>query len=120
MAFDTIGLCAFNYRFNSFYTENVHPYAAQMARTLLESGIRGSLPKLFNHMRIWSTRHYWEDIAAMHKLCDEIVADRRAHPQPDVNDLLDVMLNTADPVTGEKLSDENIRFQMATFLVTRP
>jgi cytochrome P450 / NADPH-cytochrome P450 reductase len=53
----------------------------------------------------------------MHQLCDEIVADRRKHPKPDAKDVLNDMLNTEDREEHEKLSDENIRFQMATFLV---
>ena len=88
-----------------------------MARTLTESGKRAVQPRILTHLKTMSNREYWEDIAAMHKLCDDIVADRKMHPRPDVNDVLNAMLYTADPVTGEKLSDENIRYQMATFLV---
>ena len=33
------------------------------------------------------------------------------------NDLLGLMLQGRDPVTGEGLSDENIRYQMVTFLI---
>src|SRR4029079_6635911 len=32
-------------------------------------------------------------------------------------DILDTMLKAADPVTGERLSEENVRYQMVTFLV---
>jgi hypothetical protein len=28
-AFDTIGLCAYSYRFNEFYTDHAHPFAQQ-------------------------------------------------------------------------------------------
>ena len=30
LAFDTIGLCAFGYRFNEFYSDHAHPFAQQM------------------------------------------------------------------------------------------
>ena len=108
LAFDTIGLCAFNYRFNDFYSENVHPFAHQMTETLLEAAKRANRAKLQTSMRIWSTAKMQENIDAMHKLCKDIITERKAHPQPDVNDLLNTMLNVADPVTGEKLDDENV------------
>lgn len=40
-----------------------------------------------------------DNIAAMHRLCDEIVAERKAHPRPDVDHLLNVMLFAKDPAT---------------------
>lgn len=69
-------------------------------------------------MRIFAAEHTKENIEAMWKLCDELVAERRAHPQPDSRDLMNTMMTVADPVTGEMLSDENIRFNMVTFLVS--
>ncbi|KAL8822904.1 MAG: hypothetical protein Q9191_006369, partial [Dirinaria sp. TL-2023a] len=117
LAFDSIGLAAFNYRFNEFYTDNVHPFATQMASVLIESGKRANTLSIMKTLRHWSTKEYFQNIASMHALCDDLVAERRRNPRPEVNDLLNVMLNTPDPVTGEKLSDENIRYQMATFLV---
>ena len=33
------------------------------------------------------------------------------------HDILDTMLEATDPQTGERLSDENIRYQMVTFLI---
>ncbi|KAL8787186.1 MAG: hypothetical protein Q9195_007877 [Heterodermia aff. obscurata] len=116
LAFDTIGLCGFNYRFNDFYAENVHPFAHQMTEVLTECLKRANRADVENSMRLWSAGKLHENISAMHKLCDDIVAERKAHPQPDVKDLLNTMLNVADPVTKEKLDDENIRNQMVTFL----
>ena len=117
LAFDTIGICGFNHRFNSFYSDKAVPFATQMAESLLEGGKRSMRLPVENHLRIWSTAKYWENIDAMNKLCDELIAERKEHPQPDVNDVLNVMLNQEDPETHEKLSDENIRFQLMTFLV---
>ena len=33
------------------------------------------------------------------------------------HDVLDTMLTAADPVTGQRLSDENVRYQLVTFLI---
>ena len=117
VAFDTIGFCAFSYRFNEFYSENQHPFAQQMGEVLLECGKRASRTSVENGLHIWSEAHRQENIKKMHALADEIVAERKRNPQPDNKDLLNVMLSTADPDTGEKLSDENVRNNMVTFLV---
>ena len=37
LTLDTIGLCGFNYRFNSFYREDSHPFIEKMVRALDES-----------------------------------------------------------------------------------
>jgi cytochrome P450/NADPH-cytochrome P450 reductase len=118
MAFDTIGLCSFSYRYNSFYLAEPHPFAQQMAEVLIESGRRANRTSIESYLRVFSAQKNKENVEAMWKLCDELVAERKAHPQPDSKDLLNTMLNVTDPVTGEKLSDENIRFNMVTFLVS--
>ena len=42
LTFDTIGLCGFNYRFNSFYREDSHPFVTALLQALTES-LRHSL-----------------------------------------------------------------------------
>ena len=88
-----------------------------MADVLLESGKRSNRLQLENTLRIFSASQNAENIKAMHDLCDEIIAERQSHPQPDSNDLLNAMLEGKDPQTGEKLSIENIRYNLVTFLV---
>jgi len=54
----------------------------------------------------------------MWSIADKVVAERKMNPPtPKVNDLLQKMLDGRDPVTKEGLSDENIRFNMITFLI---
>lgn len=119
LAFDTIALCAFNHRFNDFYSEEVHPFAREMADHLIEAGRRAVRTQLERNVRYFSDKKYWENVHGMHKVCDEIIEERVNNPQPEINDLLNVMLNTEDPDTHEKLDKENIRYQMGTFLVRR-
>ncbi|KAK0733497.1 cytochrome P450 [Lasiosphaeria miniovina] len=117
LAFDVIGLCAFNFRFNAFYGDDIPLFAKQMAETLVEAGKRSSRLSIENQLRFQSKNHMMDNIHAMWKVCDDIVAERKANPRPDVNDILNVMLHAKDPVTGKGFTDENIRYQMATFLV---
>jgi cytochrome P450/NADPH-cytochrome P450 reductase len=117
MAFDTIGLCAFGYRFNNFYSEHPHPFVEQMTDVLLEAGRRSNRLSVENKLRVFSAKKLDSDVQQMHDLCDEIIKDRIAHPQPDAQDLLNPMLGGIDKETGEKMTEESVRFNMVTFLV---
>jgi len=88
-----------------------------MADVLIESGKRASRPGFLNQWYYMDERRRQENVQKMHELTDEIIAERKRNPQPDSKDLLNTMLNSVDRETGEKLSDENIRFNMCTFLV---
>jgi cytochrome P450/NADPH-cytochrome P450 reductase len=114
-----IGICGFGYRFNSFYRDDIHPFAQEMSAALIEAGKRANRPTIENYLRINSAEEMQKNIHSMWKLCDELVAERKRNPQPDARDLLNTMLNASDVQTGEKLSDENIRFNMVTILVSR-
>src|SRR6202789_2875156 len=76
LTLDTIGLCGFDYRFNSFYRRDYHPYVAAMVRSLETVMMTRGLPfeSLFMRER---RRHLTADIAFMNKMVDEIVAERR-------------------------------------------
>ncbi|WVF65373.1 hypothetical protein IAT40_000100 [Kwoniella sp. CBS 6097] len=117
LTFDTIGYCAFKYRFNLFHTENMHPFIEKMSLLLAEAGNRARRPELLKKVMYRSEADYWANIKILHDLCDEIVAQRRKNPDPDAKDLLNNMIYDVDPHTGEHLSDENIRYQMVTFLI---
>lgn len=67
---------------------------------------------------MWRTkRQFQHDIQSMFSLVDNIIAERKSSGDQEENDLLSRMLNVQDPETGEKLDDENIRFQIITFLI---
>jgi cytochrome P450/NADPH-cytochrome P450 reductase len=117
LAFDVIGLCAFGYRFNNFYSEHTHPFVDQMGDVLLEAGRRATRLGIENKLRIFAAAKLEENIKQMHSLCDQIIEDRIAHPQPDAKDLLNPMLEGVDKETGEKMTRESIRYNMVTFLV---
>ena len=116
LTLDTIALCSFNYRFNSFYQTSRHRFVDAMINVLIESGRRAQRLSLQNALMIGTARRFNEDVGYLHQLCDEIVKERREHPNA-VNDLLNRMIHGKDPETGYQLSDENIRYQMVTFLV---
>lgn len=120
LTLDTIGLCAFDTRFNSFYEKQMHPFIGAMVRALAESGARGSrIPGQQRLMEMAGMlRQHHDDIELMHSIADELVSERKKSGDAEgKRDILSVMLNAKDPVTGEGLSEANIRFQLATFLI---
>lgn len=118
LTLDTIALCAFDYRFNSFYQDDMHPFVSAMVGTLKEASERSRRPKLLSNLMLSKARQFQADKELMDQVARELIAERRRDPKGnEKHDLLNLMLNGVDPVTGEKLSDENIGYQMITFLI---
>ncbi len=118
LTLDTIALCAFGYRFNSFYQDEMHPFVSAMVGALQEAGERTRRPKLVTNLMLGKTRQFQADKELLDSVARQLIAERRRDPKGgDKHDLLNLMLNGVDSVTGEKLSDENIGYQMITFLI---
>lgn len=118
LTLDTIALCAFSYRFNSFYQNEMHPFVGAMVGALSEAGQRARRPELVNSLLLSKARQYAADQEMLNKVARGLINERRRDPRGgEKDDLLNVMLNGVDPVTGERLSDENIGYQMVTFLI---
>jgi len=118
LTLDTIALCGFNYRFNSFYQNELHPFVGAMTGALTEAGQRAMRPEFLTALMFSKSRQFRKDAETLHSVAQKIVADRKADPDAaERNDLLSRMLNMADPETGDRLSEENIAYQMVTLLV---
>ena len=116
LTLDSIALCAMDKRFNSFYSERLHPFVEAMVDFLVECGKRPKRTRLESLIYPSYDRKYQQDIALMRQVADEVVACRRANPS-DKKDLLSAMLFGKDPKTGERLSDDSITNNMITFLI---
>ncbi|MEM7240886.1 MAG: cytochrome P450 [Pseudomonadota bacterium] len=117
LTLDTIGLCGFNYRFNSFYRQDYHPFINALGSTMETCMKQRGLPFEDKIMRK-ALDQMKDDVDFMYNLVDTIIAERReGGGNTAVNDLLNYMLAGVDKVTGQSLSDENIRFQINTFLI---
>jgi cytochrome P450/NADPH-cytochrome P450 reductase len=118
LTLDTIALCAFDYRFNSLYRDEMHPFVGAMVRALREAGDRTRRFPFQTRLMVGTRRRFEEDVRYMHQVADELIAQRKRDPAAgEKKDLLGLMLRGRDPASGEGLSDENIRFQMVTFLI---
>ncbi|WP_044339845.1 bifunctional cytochrome P450/NADPH--P450 reductase [Rossellomorea aquimaris] len=117
LTLDTIGLCGFNYRFNSFYRETPHPFVDSMVRAMDEAMNQTQRLGVQDKLMVKSKKQFKEDIQYMFSLVDELIAERKQNGDQGEDDLLSHMLKGTDPETGEALDDENIRFQIITFLI---
>ncbi|MRX70768.1 cytochrome P450 [Bacillus lacus] len=117
LTLDTIGLCGFNYRFNSFYSKEHHPFVGSMVSALDEAMNRLQRLEIHNKLSLGKQKQYQQDIKVMYELVDTLIQQRKRSDEQNQGDLLSRMLEGEDPKTGDKLSDENIRYQMITFLI---
>ncbi len=118
LTLDTIGLCGFDYRFNSFYRRDYHPFVESLVRSLETIMMTRGIP-LENLWLQKRRRDLAADVAFMNKMVDEVVAERRknAEAAEGKKDMLGAMMTGVDRATGEQLDDVNIRYQINTFLI---
>ena len=89
-----------------------------MTGSLNEASRRARRPKLVSNLMLATGRQFDANVQLMRKVAEDVIAERRAHPGgQSKDDPLGRMLNGVDPETGERLSDENIAYQMITFLI---
>ena len=76
LTLDTIGVCGFGYRFNSFYREDFHPFIEALNRTLDTTQKMRGLPgeKLMKGEQIKQLKR---DADYMNNLVDEIIRERQ-------------------------------------------
>ena len=118
LTLDTIGMCGFGYRFNSFYREEPHPFVASMMLALSENTAALSRLPIQNRLMRRINRPLQEAITFMNSMVDQIISQRKAGGErSEKKDLLDYMLTGVDKETGEHLDDINIRYQIITFLI---
>ena len=115
LTLDTIALCGFSYRFNSFYRDTQHPFIAAMMGALHETQARQRLLPIAVKARRGAQRQLLADSKYMDDTVATILEERKASGDPGT-DLLGHMLVGTDK-QGNKLPDHNIVAQCLTFLV---
>ncbi|KAK6375733.1 hypothetical protein LTS17_007555 [Exophiala oligosperma] len=103
-------------RFNSFYTEEMHPFVNAMVAVLIGAGGRARRPPLPSYFFRAEDQKFNENVELMLKVATDLVKQRRENPV-DKKDLLNAMLYNKDPKTGENLTEECIAYNMITFLI---
>ena len=118
LTLEIIGDVAFGHSFQSFDDVAPHELIVRISRMLKYINRAAySHPALEATVFRRARNQHRVDTAEARGLVDSIVRARRVDSTARRGDLLDLMLSTADPATGERLTDENIRNQILTFLV---
>jgi cytochrome P450/NADPH-cytochrome P450 reductase len=119
LTLDTIGLCGFGYRFNSFYREGNHPFVEAMVQSLEGAMKLRGVP--FEDLGGAKMKQLKAHTKYMETIADGLIAERKrehaANPDRKLADLLDYMLAGVDKKSGERLDSVNIRRQLLTFLI---
>ncbi|WP_329473564.1 cytochrome P450 [Streptomyces sp. NBC_01723] len=117
LTLETIARTGFGHDFGSFERSRPHPFVSAMVGTLTYAQRLNTVPApLAPWLLRDAGRRNAADIAHLNRTVDDLVRERRAAAGGE-GDLLDRMLETTHPVTGERLSPENVRRQVITFLV---
>ncbi|MEU0742655.1 cytochrome P450 [Streptomyces sp. NPDC006134] len=125
LTLETIARTGFGHDFGSFERSRPHPFVTAMVGALSHAQRLNTVPApLAPWLLRRASRRNAADIALLDRTVDDLVRARRTARgrgerggQGEQGDLLDRMLETAHPVTGERLSTENVRRQVVTFLV---
>ena len=116
LTLETISRTGFSHDFGSFERDRPHPFVTSMVGTLSYAQRLNSVPSPLAPLLLrTATRRNEADIAFLNRTVDDMVHTRRRASGD--GDLLDRMLDTTHPETGERLSPENVRRQVITFLV---
>ncbi|KAF2471722.1 fatty acid hydroxylase [Lindgomyces ingoldianus] len=116
LTLDTIALCAMDFRFNSFYHDEMHPFVSAMLGVLSSGLRRQRTPKLIQKFQWSENEQLAKDSSYLKEVSKNIVRHRRENAS-DKKDLLNAMLNGKDPKTGEGMRDDLIASNMITFLI---
>ncbi|GAB2886443.1 cytochrome P450 [Streptomyces deserti] len=117
LTLETIARTGFGHDFGSFERARPHPFVTAMVGTLTYAQRRNTVPSPLAPLLLRAAnRRNTADITHLNRTVDDLVRARRAAGGGN-GDLLDRMLHTAHPETGERLSPENVRRQVITFLV---
>ncbi|MFC5957918.1 cytochrome P450 [Streptomyces pratens] len=117
LTLETIARTGFGHDFGSFERSRPHPFITAMVGTLGYAQRLNAVPAPLAPLLLRSaSRRNAADLDRLNRIVDEVVRIRRADGGGE-GDLLDRMLDTAHPESGERLSSENVRRQVITFLV---
>ncbi|KAH8657534.1 NADPH--cytochrome P450 reductase-like protein [Tricladium varicosporioides] len=118
LTLDTIGLCTMDFRFNSFYSDNMHPFIEAMVGFLTENSNRTKRLPIVTSLMKRKAKQLKSNQDFMFHTGTELVTERRADPcASNKSDLLSSIVNGKDQKTSLGMRDELIVANIITFLI---
>lgn len=120
LTFETIGRCGFGYNFGMLTSRDApaHPFIDAMGYCLNTAVIRTVSPSMVNKLSFERNRRFDYYVKLMNDTVSQVIEERKNSPDAgDMNkDLMGFMLNARDE-HNLGLSDQNIVYQVITFLI---
>ncbi|CDS13486.1 hypothetical protein LRAMOSA05662 [Lichtheimia ramosa] len=120
LTFETIGRCGFGYEFGLLESRDAppHPFIDAMGYCLNHAVERTRQLGFIKHLPLERNRKFNRSIQLMNDIVDQVIKERKNGPdaKDKDKDLMGFMLNARDE-HNLGLSDENIRYQVVTFLI---
>jgi cytochrome P450 / NADPH-cytochrome P450 reductase len=116
LTLDTIALCAMDFRFNSFYQDELHPFIQAMNNTLLSRSNQNQLFGMLKSLLPSYNEQLKKDAELQRETSRQLVQYRRENPT-EKKDLLNAMIYGKDPKTGQTMREDLIAANMQTFLI---
>ncbi|WP_071606310.1 cytochrome P450 [Luteipulveratus halotolerans] len=119
MTLETIGRTSFSTSFDSFTTDEQHPFVTAMVESLRRGQRRGALSAVPGGRLLLrrGAKEFDKHRSFVDGMLDDIIGARIASGDTSTHDLLGLMLHSAHEESGDKLDPLNIRYQINTFLV---
>ena len=118
LTLEIIARAGFSSSFGPLSERGGSPFVAAMLREMQYAQRWTNLIPFYESVfRRKREKLHQSDVAFVQKTIDDIVRARRDSPNGRRADILERMLGNADPDSGEKLDDANIRNQIITFLI---
>jgi len=116
LTLDTIALCAMDFHFNSFYSDDMHPFIQAMTNSLKSEAVPSSVMGILKSLEGAGRASVEADRKLMGDISSQMVQYRRDNPTSKKG-LLNAMVNGKDPRTGANMRDELISANIVTFLI---
>ena len=119
VSLEIIGVCGFDYHFADFSNYQEHPLATKIKSVLMDANLSTVFPDFWMNVLFATGYRRKRNIRYIHNVVDDVIAKRLNDPEAysDKQDFLSLMLDGVDRKDGSKLDEENIRYQLITFLV---
>ncbi|KAL1852481.1 hypothetical protein Daus18300_012162 [Diaporthe australafricana] len=118
LTLDTVALTSMGFRFNSYYSSELHPFIKAMYEVLLEAGKKTTrlLPSIFYTSE---NKKYQKNIQLLRQTARDVIEERKKQTDgfKGRRDLLTAMVEGVDAKTGRKMTEESVIDNLITFLV---
>jgi len=116
VSFEVLSICGFTYHPHAFSLPKQHPFIKAMEEIVGQILLRSFLPPLIKNLRWRENSKYKKNKEFTANFVQQILEDRRAHPEKYAGklDFLNLMLANVDS-NGDKMDETEIRYNLLAF-----